>query len=419
MIRVDSEIGRLRRVLVHRPGFEIDWMVPRMMEELLFDDILYGQAARREHGRFRRVLESAGVEVLEVEDLLAEVLEIEAVRAEIVAEVVAVLEPGVDVGRLETLSSRELAGVLVRGIRRDEVEPGGRIFELDPVPNYFFQRDPQMVIGDRVVIASMATRARFREPRLARLVFAHHPDLTGAAALYEINPGGADLSAAGPGLEGGDVLVASEDTLLVGISHRTNRRGVEILADYLRREETPFRHLVLVDLPSLRSYMHLDTVFTLVDVQAALAFLPLIDPSSPEAAGAYYVDLRADDLRFALRRNLVEALERLGWSIELIPCGGAADLLDQEREQWTDGANSFAVAPGVVLLYERNRRTIDELDSRGWRVITEGDVLDGTDVLGHGRTVITVPGHELSRARGGPHCMTMPLEREPVGESRG
>ncbi len=288
------------------------------------------------------------------------------------------------------------------------------MFDLDPVSNYFFQRDPQIAIGNRVIVSAMATEARSREPRLARLLFTHHPRFAGQVEIFEVMPGGMQDEAAAPELEGGDVIVASADTLLVGISQRTNRRGVERLADHLRQEETSFRHLVLVDLPARRSYMHLDTVFTLIDHATCLAFLPVIESGRRESAGAYYVDLEATELRFAVRDSLLDALGRLGWDLEVVACGGSADLIDQEREQWTDGANAFALAPGVIMVYERNRRTVDELDSLGWRVLSESEILDGANVLGHGPTVVTVPGHELSRARGGPHCMTMALERDPI-----
>jgi arginine deiminase len=413
VIKVNSDIGRLRRVLVHRPGLEIDWMVPRMMEQLLFDDILYGQQARREHGRFCRVMQSAGVEVLDAGTMLTEALESPAARDEITAEVGSEMESDALV-RLRELAPADLAKALVHGVRRESPRTGGRVFDLDPVPNYFFQRDPQIAMGDRLVISAMATEARSREPRLSRLLFSHHPMFAGQVEVLEILPWGTGGDSAPPELEGGDVIVAREDTLLVGISQRTNRRGVERLARHLQREKTTFRHLVLVDLPPRRSYMHLDTVFTLVDEAACLAFLPVIESGRRESAGAYYVDLEAGELRFAVRDSLLDAMSRLGWDLEVVPCGGSGDLINQEREQWTDGANAFALAPGVIMVYERNRRTVDELDSMGWRVLSESEVLDGAEVLGQGPTVVTVPGHELSRARGGPHCMTMALERDPL-----
>jgi arginine deiminase len=423
-IRVDSEIGRLRRVLVHRPGREIDWMVPAMMETLLFDDILDGDEAREEHDLFSRVLRQAGVEVLEAQDLLAGVLEKGSEpRRRLLDELEA--EYGVSfslVRRLDELAPGELASALIEGIRAPaEISDAGRLqfFELNPVPNYFFQRDPQVVMGNRVVISSMATGAREREPLLARTIFEHHPELA-PGGIFEIDvpPSGAPQHNPHfpyPNLEGGDVLVVSPEIVLVGLSERTNRRGIETLAEYLRREETSFRHLIMVEMPRRRSYMHLDTVFTLIDRSLCLAYLPVIEPGGPESAHVYSVDLYAKELTFTLHASLLKALKDFGTDLEVVACGGAAEAIDQQREQWTDGANAFALAPGLILLYRRNHRTMEELARRGWRILAGEEVAAGKhDLLGGGPAVVSLWSNELSRARGGPRCMTMPLERDPL-----
>lgn len=417
-IHVDSEIAPLCRVLVHLPGQEIDRMSPSMMEHLLFDDILDGDEARDEHLDFTEVLRRGGAEVLFARDLLAESLETSEARDRLMREIAD--EYGASpkaLDQLADLEPRALAGALVEGIPAD---PDHRdVFLLNPVPNYFFQRDPQLILGDRVVISSMATDAREREALLARLIFDYHPQLSDAyGGLYEIDDpaqGGSRRAKSFPypTLEGGDVLVPSPDVILVGISERTNRAGAEELAEALRRSHSEFRHLILVELPSRRSYMHLDTVFTFIDHGQCLAFPPVIEPGGPEAAHVYHCDLRSRELAFTVRSSLPRTLEDVGLPVELVPCGGA-ELLDQQREQWTDGANAFALAPGVIVLYRRNRWTLEELSRRGYRVLREEDVVAGDEeVLGHGPTVVSIGGHELSRARGGPRCMTMPLEREP------
>ena len=423
-IRVDSEIGRLRRVLVHRPGREIDWMVPSMMERLLFDDILDGDEARDEHAMFCEVLRRGGVEVLEAQQLLAEVLGGDAVRGDLLAELErdhAVHGPLLR--QLAELVPDRLAATLIEGIRLppEEADAGRRqFFALNPVPNYFFQRDPQVVVGNRLVVASMANDAREREPLLARTLFAHHPALADLAATFEIDvpPSGApqhDPSFPYPTLEGGDVIVVGPEIVMVGLSERTNRRGVETLAEYLRLEETSFRHMIVVELPHRRSYMHLDTVFTLIDRGLCLAHLPVVEPGGPESAHVYLVDLYARELTFTLRAGLLRTLGGLGVELDVVPCGGALEAIDQQREQWTDGANAFAVGPGVLLLYQRNRKTIAELARRGFRVLPGEEVAAGRhDLVGSGPAVVTLWSNELSRARGGPRCMTMPLERERV-----
>src|SRR5258706_2234474 len=284
-IQVDSEIGRLRRVLVHRPGREIDWMVPSMMESLLFDDILDGDDGREEHDGFRRVIEQAGVEVLDAQDLLADVLSEEAARKRLLDELEAEYSaPFNVVRRLYDLPPKELATALVEGIRTPaEISDAGRkvFFDLYRVPNYFFPRDPQVVMGNGVVISSMATSAREREPLLARTIFERHPVLADRRTLYEIDvpPTGAPQHNPYfpyPSLEGGDILVVSSEILLVGLSERTNRRGIEVLAEYLRRRVNSLRPPFLVEVARMRSCIRLDTGVSLIYFALIVTHLPLI-----------------------------------------------------------------------------------------------------------------------------------------------
>ena len=419
MLRVHSEIGRLRRVLVHEPGPEVDRMVPSMMEELLFDDILFGDAAREEHRRLRRLLQLLGVEVVEAGGLLAETLALDDARAWLLD----VLRPGLLPGvreRLEDLGGEELARVLLAGIRRDEI--GGpcvsdSLYALPPLPNWCFQRDPQIVAGGGVIFSAMATPARWREALLARVVFRFHPGLRPAWTVDPLEPEAGRALFLGlhrPRLEGGDVLVLSPDVLAVGLSERTNTVAVEILVRALSRIEEGPRWLVLLRLPARRAYMHLDTVFTQVDRDAALLHEPVI--AGPDPAPAALVDLRDGDLTPRPAGTFLEALRTVGIELEPIPCGGP-DPVEQQREQWTDGANAVAVAPGIVTLYDRNVRTAEELDRRGFAVVHADDVLLGREEIPAGggkRYCILLSSHEISRARGGPHCLTHPLLRDPV-----
>ena len=393
-------------------------MVPSLMERLLFDDILDGELAREEHDGFVQVLQAAGVETLDPQVLLSEVLTDGEVRADLMRRLEVLGESPEGLALLAEAEAGDVGRLLVEGIRSHEPGPVERLrsfYQLSPVPNYFFQRDPQVVFGDRVLISAMATEARRREPQLAATIFEHHPALAGSADRVRLKPPADIHSQQIPLLEGGDVLVPSSKLLLVGLSERTNRRGIEALIDYLSHTETTFEQLLIVELPAQRSYMHLDTVFTFLDHRLCLAYTPVISGDGAEAGHVYRVDLRQKRLAYITCRDLTSALAECGHEIELIPCGGGESLIDQQREQWTDGANVFALAPGVITIYRRNRKTIDELDRRGFRVIAGEDVVTGREeVLGHGRTVVTLLSTELSRARGGPRCMTMPLERDDL-----
>ena len=424
-LRVNSEVGKLSSILVHLPGQEIDRMIPSMMEESLFDDILYGARAREEHRRFQQVLGYVADEVLEAEQLLAEVLAVPEHRATVLADLTETLRWGKEVDdRLRELSGERLASALITGIEkpaREEARSSSELYWLPPASNYVFQRDPLAVVGDRAIRCSMATPARAREPLLSGYIFQYHPRFARSDGVFwfqefsaEYGPQ-ASYARMRPTLEGGDVLVLRSDLLAIGYSERTEKTTIERLAERLKAQRSPIKRILVVAIPPARSTMHLDTVFTMISRDECLVFGPMILAGGEEEADVYQCDLTKREINWRAEKDLLTTIKAQGLDLAPVRCGGD-DPIAERREQWTDGANAFALAPGVVLLYDRNVRTTEELGRAGYRIVDEADLLLGREELDvrKGKCVIRLAAHELSRARGGPRCMAMPLVREDL-----
>ena len=294
-------------------------------------------------------------------------------------------------------------------------------YRLRPIPNLLFMRDPASVIGDGYSVNSMATWAREREPLILSYVFRHHPRLKHHTDhdkwFDQVTPLVRGEIKAPVSLEGGDILVLSHKVLAVGCSERTQADAIHLLAESLRahhaEDPNSFDHLLMVLMPHKRSAMHLDTIFTRTSEDECLVFPPYFREGSRELLNVTSIDLRHQELRMSTQPSLLKALKTLGIDLKPIFCGGL-DPIMQQREQWTDGANAFCLAPGVITSYGRNIATAAALDQAGYHVVTAQEVLtDPTlNLLDGGKYLVQIQAGELSRARGGPRCMTMPLARD-------
>lgn len=407
---VDSEVGRLEAVIVHRPGQEVADMTPESVERALYGDILNLGVALREYDELLGVLRRRA-RVLEVHDLLVALLADREVAEPLIRRLCAA-EGAVSLGdELVAAPPGDLARLLVEGLplRKDNLSRflSRERYSLPPLHNFFFTRDSGMVVGRHALVGNMASPVRSREALLMEALFRHHRGFsTTAVNLHDLDP-----AVAGVAIEGGDVLVAAPGVVIVGMGARTTRQAIDLLIEHFRREGAT-QHILVQELPAEpASFIHLDMVFTLLDRNCCLAFEPVImqkhhfDTVHIHLDHGRVVTIEEED-------NLPAALAGLGMELEVLSCGGRADTWVQEREQWHSGANFFALGPGQVVGYGRNEATINELARAGFAVVPARDVIDGrADLDTMGRAVVTIDGAELARGGGGCRCMTLPVRR--------
>jgi arginine deiminase len=413
-IDIKSEIGTLEGVILHTPGPEVENMTPKNAERALYSDILNLPVAQKEYAQLSELLEAV-TRTFQVQELLESVLSVPAVRDRLVLQVCEA-EGCLDLcDDLLAMSAQTLARQFIQGVvlQRDNLTRflSKERFSLRPLHNFFFTRDAAMAILDEVLIGRMAKPVRSRESIIMEAIFDHSPQFS----VDTVNP--ADQKHPDPRatIEGGDVLVARDDILVIGSGSRTSSQGIDFIIERLKAQKDQERHILVQELPSTpESFIHLDMVFTFLDEAHCMIFEPLILKTSKYQT-IHIVIENGRVTRIREEKNLIDALRRLKLDLVPISCGGKADLWVQEREQWHSGANFFALAPGQVVGYARNVHTMEEMNNHGFDIIPAEMIIAGDRTLASaGRCAITLDGSELPRGGGGARCMTMPIHRQPV-----
>lgn len=414
-VEVCSEFGGLEGVIIHTPGQEVEEMTPENAERALYSDILNLSVAANEYSYFKQVLNKV-TRTFEVKDLLSDILNIDQVKSSLLAEI-CLNEGAMDIlPVLMEQKAPELARQLIQGVflERNNLTRylSQERFSLRPLHNFLFTRDASMSFGNEVLIGKMASKVRDREAVIMNAIFTHHPLIE----TTTINPNTPESIRNFPGIsiEGGDFQVGREDVLVIGTGIRTSTQGIDFILENIKTKKSGLQHILIQELPDTpESFIHLDMVFTFLDVDTCMVYEPLIMGTNRfhtihiRIENGKVIDIREQE-------NLPKALQKLGIDMEPVKCGGGIDSWTQEREQWHSGANFFAFAPGQVIGYERNVHTMDQLSQKGFQIIPAKDLLSGLCEIPDGKCVVTIPGSELARGGGGARCMSMPIRRRSV-----
>lgn len=414
---INSEIGKLEGVVIHTPGSEVENMTPENAERSLYSDILNLSIASREYAQLAGVLRKI-TQVFEVKDLLTEILKNDLQKKELLKDICAHEQI---VGLEEELvqyNTTKLAGILIEGLvlKKNNLTNylNNERFLMRPLHNLFFTRDSAMGMNDSMLIGRMADPVRERETIIMDAIFKHHPQFE-TSSINPIKQNKSIVKTSEIKIEGGDFQVARPDVFVIGTGLRTSTQGIDFIIEKIKQHKTEPHHIIIQELPSTpESFIHLDMIFTFLDVNSCMVYEPVVFGTSRFRTIHIHIENKKV-IKIMEEANIPTALKKLGIDLKPISCGEKNDLWIQEREQWHSGANFFAFAPGKIIGYERNVHTVNELNKAGFEVVKATDIIKGkisTD--DYKKCVVTIAGSELARGGGGARCMTMPVKRAEV-----
>ena len=414
---INTEIGKLEGVVVHTPGSEVENMTPENAERALYSDILNLSIATREYAQMVGVLRKT-TKVFEVKKLLTDILENNSCKEQLLKEVSSHEQiPGLE-DELIQYNKEDLAGLLIEGLVLEKNNLTNYLnnerFLLRPLHNLFFTRDSAMGMNDSMLIGKMANPVRERETLIMEAIFKHHPSFE-TQVVNPLNNKNGSIKNNQIRIEGGDFQIARPDVFVIGTGLRTSTQGIDFIIEHIKQQKKEPQHIIVQELPATpESFIHLDMIFTFLDVDTCMAYDPVIFGTSRFRTIHIHIE-NGKVIKIAEEANIPAALKKLGIDLQPVSCGGKGDLWVQEREQWHSGANFFALAPGKVVGYERNVHTVEELHKNGFEVLKAMDVIEGkVSVDDYKKCVVTIAGSELARGGGGARCMTMPVRRAAI-----